>query len=252
VKVIFNGALLDQKQTPCDEKGWLPGTGIFETIKTVNSKPWALSRHMRRAINTASMACAKIPNETSLRSCVELLLQEQRHELGLLRLSFGNNGDWLAVHLAYAELAAPAKVLTYPQMVSTDGSQIKRFPYDHRVSIVDFAKNNGCDEAIVLNPDNKISEAGVSNLLMRIADSWWTPPLSDGALPGVVRALVIENFDVGVRSVDASEVKDIESAFLIGSLRIAQPIESIDARGLVQSLDFKREIEAMALRTSVG
>jgi hypothetical protein len=55
-----------------------------------------------------------------------------------------------------------------------------------------------------------------------------------------------------VRSIDASEIKDIESAFLIGSLRIAQSVESIEARALVQSSDFKREIEAMAVRTSVG
>jgi branched-subunit amino acid aminotransferase/4-amino-4-deoxychorismate lyase len=252
VKVIFNGALLDQHQTVCDDKGWLPGNGIFETIKTVDSKPWAFARHMRRAINSASSVGAKIPDESSLRSGVELLLKEQSHSPGMLRLSFGSTGDWLAVHLAYSELVAPAKIMTYPQMVSTEGSQVKRFPYDHRVSIVDFSKNKGFDEAIVLNPDNKVSEAGVSNLLIKIGDSWWTPPLSDGALPGVVRALVIENFDVGVRSIDASEIKDIESAFLIGSLRIAQPIESIDSRELVQSLDFKSEIEAMALRTSVG
>jgi branched-subunit amino acid aminotransferase/4-amino-4-deoxychorismate lyase len=252
VKVIFNAELLEQSQTPCNEKGWLPGNGIFETIKTVDSEPWAFARHMRRAINTASSVGAKIPNEASLRSCIDLLLKEQRHGSGLLRLSFASNGDWLGVHLAYEELVAPAKVMIYPKLVSTDGSQVKRFPYDHRISIVDFSKNKGFDEAIVLNPDNKVSEAGVSNLLIKIGDKWWTPPLSDGALPGVVRALIIENFDVGVRSIDASEIKDIESAFLIGSLRIAQPIESIDARGLVQSLDFKREIEAMALRTSVG
>jgi branched-chain amino acid aminotransferase len=252
VKVIFNGSLLDQWQTPCDDKGWLPGTGIFETIKTVDSKPWAFSRHMRRAINTASSVGAKIPNESSLRSCVELLLKEQTHSPGMLRLSFGSNGDWLGVHLAYSESASPAKIMTYPQKVSTDGSQVKRFPYDHRVSIVDFVKNKGFDEAIVLNPDNKVSEGGVSNLLIKIDESWWTPPLSDGALPGVIRALVIESFDVGVRSIDASEINQIESAFLIGSLRIAQSVESIEARALVQSSDFKREIEAMAVRTSVG
>ena len=51
MKVIFNGDLLNQDQTVCDDKGWLPGTGIFETIKTVDSKPWAFARHMRRAIN---------------------------------------------------------------------------------------------------------------------------------------------------------------------------------------------------------
>jgi branched-subunit amino acid aminotransferase/4-amino-4-deoxychorismate lyase len=123
---------------------------------------------MRRAINTASSVDAKIPSESSLRSCVELLLKEQTHSPGMLRLSFGSNGDWLGVHLAYTELASPAKIMTYPHFASTEGSQVKRFPYDHRVSSVDFARSNGFDEAIVLNPDNKVSEGGVSNLLIKI------------------------------------------------------------------------------------
>jgi branched-subunit amino acid aminotransferase/4-amino-4-deoxychorismate lyase len=67
-----------------------------------------------------------------------------------------------------------------------------------------------------------------------------------------MRALVIENCDVIVRSIDVSEIGDIESAFLLSSLRIAQPIASIDGRELTQSLEFRVEIEAMALRTSVG
>jgi branched-subunit amino acid aminotransferase/4-amino-4-deoxychorismate lyase len=67
-----------------------------------------------------------------------------------------------------------------------------------------------------------------------------------------MRALVIENCDVMVRSIAVSEVEDIESAFLLSSLRIAQPIASIDGRELSQSHAFRDEIEAMALRTSVG
>jgi branched-subunit amino acid aminotransferase/4-amino-4-deoxychorismate lyase len=67
-----------------------------------------------------------------------------------------------------------------------------------------------------------------------------------------MRALVIENCDVIVRSIAVSEIESIESAFLLGSLRIAQPIESIDGRELSQSPEFRDEIHAMALRTSVG
>jgi branched-chain amino acid aminotransferase len=252
VKVIFNGVCLEAEQSPCDDKGWLPGTGIFETIKTVDSKPWAFARHMRRAINSADLVGAKIPNEEILRTAVDLLLKEQSHSSGMLRLSFSSNGDWLGVHFSYSDLQAPAKVMTYPERTAIEGSQIKQFPYDHRLSILTTAKNRGFDEAIVLNLENKVSEAGVSNLLIKIGGKWCTPPLTDGALPGVTRALVIENCDVSVRSIEASEIEDIESAFLIGSLRIAQSIESINGRQLLQSLDFKREIEAMALRTSVG
>jgi branched-chain amino acid aminotransferase len=67
-----------------------------------------------------------------------------------------------------------------------------------------------------------------------------------------MRALVIENCDVGVRSISVSEIQNIEAGFLLSSLRIAQPIASIDGRVLAQSHDFKAQIEAMALRTSVG
>ena len=140
----------------------------------------------------------------------------------------------------------------HSQQVPSVGSQVKRFPYDHRLSILKSARSLGFDEAIVINEYNKISEAAVSNLLLKINGQWVTPPLTDGALPGVVRALVLENCDVSVRSIDISEMQEIESAFLIGSLRIAQSIDSIDSRVLVQSSDFKREIQAMALRTSVG
>jgi branched-chain amino acid aminotransferase len=67
-----------------------------------------------------------------------------------------------------------------------------------------------------------------------------------------VRALVIEYCGVSVRSVDRSEIPLVQSAFLLSSLRIAQPVASIDGKELEQSLDFLSEIEAMALRTSVG
>lgn len=252
MKVVYNGNLLDHFQTPCNEKGWLPGEGIFETIKTVDSKPWAFARHMRRAVTSAPLAGATIPKEEDLRAGVERLLNEQVYDRGMLRLSFSNNGDWIAVHLSYSELVDSAKLVVHSQQVPSAGSQVKRFPYDHRLSILKSAQSLGFDEAIVLNEYNKISEAAVSNLLLKINGQWVTPPLTDGALPGVVRALVLENCDVSVRSIDISATQEIESAFLIGSLRIAQSIDSIDSRTLVQSSDFKREIQAMALRTSVG
>jgi branched-chain amino acid aminotransferase len=67
-----------------------------------------------------------------------------------------------------------------------------------------------------------------------------------------MRALVIENCDVVVRSIAISEIESIESGFLLSSLRLAQPIASINGRELSQSPEFRDEIDAMALRTSVG
>ena len=252
MKVIHNGKLVALENSDCNDKGWMVGTGVFETIKTVDNKPWAFSRHMRRAVSGAQQFGFRVPSEELIRSAVEQLFETETHAHGLLRLSFGDNGSWSAVHLAHEPATQPAKLLTYSQEVTIQGQLVKSFPYNHRLAILEAIKLLGADEAILCNDKGKISEGAVTNLLLRIGDKWVTPPISDGVLPGVMRALVIEYCGVSVRSVDWSEILRIESAFLLSSLRIAQPVSAIDGRDIEQSLDFKSEIEAMALRTSVG
>lgn len=252
MKVIVNGALIPLDQSQCNALGWLDGAGIFETIKTVDSKPWALSRHMRRAVNSSAKENIALPSEEVVRESIATLLQAETHPSGLLRVSFDATGNWAAVHLPYTENSAPAKVGRHPNAFVIAGVPVKSYPYNHRLEILEQARMNGFDEALVTSSDGKICEGAVCNVLLRIAGIWCTPPLSDGVLPGIVRALVIENCDVVVRSIAVSEIADIESAFLLSSLRIAQPIAAIDGRELSQSPEFRDEIEAMALRTSVG
>jgi branched-chain amino acid aminotransferase len=238
MRVIQNGKLIPVQDSDCDDKGWMSGIGVFETIKTVENKPWALSRHMRRAVSAARQKGFRIPSEDVIRTAVEQLCQIEKHENGLLRLSFGDNGNWSAVHLAHVPLTHAAKLITFEEKIANPGQPVKSFPYEHRLLILETIKNLGADE--------------VTNLLLRIDDKWVTPPISDGVLPGVMRALVIEYCGVLVRSIDSSEIPRVQSAFLLSSLRIAQPVASIDGREIEQSFEFKSEIEAMALRTSVG
>ena len=252
MKVIQNGALVLIEESDCNDKGWLSGHGVFETIKTVENKPWAMSRHMRRAGTSAQQLGFRIPSEELVRNSVEELCLNQQFPLGLLRLSFGQNGNWSAVHLPYEPLSQGAKLLTYEKAIAVHGQPIKSYPYNYRLEILEAIKALGADEAIVCNDKGKICEGSVTNLLLRIDDTWVTPPISDGVLPGVMRALVIEYCGVSVRSIDSSEIPRVQSAFLLSSLRIAQPVTSIDGRGVEQSAEFMAEIEAMALRTSVG
>ena len=252
MKVIVNGSLIPLEQSQCNALGWLDGSGIFETIRTVDGKPWALSRHMRRAVNSAAKENIKLPSEEAVREAVATLLKEEDLATGLLRVSFDATGRWAAVHLPYTEVKSAAKVGIHPVALVMAGVPVKSYPYNHRLEILERARVNGFDEALVTSSDGKICEGSVTNVLLKIAGKWCTPPLSDGVLPGVMRALVIENCDVMVRSIATSEIGNIESGFLLSSLRIAQPIASIGGRELSQSHDFSDEIEAMALRTSVG
>ena len=252
MKVIVNGSLVPIEQSQISPLGWLNGGGIFETIKTVSGKPWALSRHMRRAVNSSVKEGIVLPSEELVRDSITTLLEAENHATGLLRVSFDATGNWAAVHLAYEEVKSAATVGIHPDPLVIQGVPVKSYPYNHRLEILEQARLNGFDEALVTSSKGTICEGSVCNILFKIAGTWCTPPLSDGVLPGVMRALVIENFDVMVRSIAVAEIAEIESGFLLSSLRIAQPIAAINGRELSQSHEFRDEIQAMALRTSVG
>ena len=252
MKVIINAELVEHQQSAMTESGWLVGSGIFETIKTIGAKPWAFSRHMRRAVSAARREQIPMPEEEVVRNAVSILLAAESHQSGVLRISFSKSGDWGAAHLPYSENSRAARIETYPEIVAASGVMFKSFPYDHRLNILEKSRSRGFDEALLINSNGKVCEGAVTNVVLKIAGIWVTPPLSDGVLPGIMRALVIENTEVTVRSIAAAEIEKVEAAFLLSSLRIAQPVASIDGRELVQSHDFKEQIEALALRTSVG
>lgn len=252
MKVILNGDLIDQTESMCNERGWMTGSGVFETIKTVDNLPWALSRHMRRVVSSAQTKGIKLPSEDQIRSSIEFLLSTEKFSQGVLRLSFAEGGNWSAAHLEYQPLVNPAKLVSYEKLLKSNGQPLKSFPYDHRLEILKAVQDVGADEAIVINDKGRVCEGSVTNLLLQIDGEWITPPISDGVLPGIVRALVIENCGVLVRSISESQLRQVSSGFLLSSLRIAQPIASINGRELLQSPEFRAEIEAMALRTSVG
>lgn len=252
MKIIYNGTIIEASKDHISEDGWLLGSGIFETIKTTHGAAWALTRHMRRAVSSARRVNLKLPGEEIVRAAIVELLTLLPYESGVLRASFDHNGNWACVHNPYQENRAPAHLVTFPTKLATDGVPIKSYPYKHRLNILHEVTDKGFDEAIVINTKEKVCEGAVTNLLLQINNQWCTPALSDGVLPGVMRALVIENFGVKVRSIDVAEISDIQTAFLLSSLRIAQPVATIDHRELAQSQDFEDEIRAMAIRTSVG
>ena len=207
-----------------DEHGFPKGTGIFETIKTVNGQPIALARHMRRAMSSAAELGITLPDEERIRCELTAVLSKEVFPVGRLRLSFADNLFHIS-HSEYEELSESARLSFYSQTVP--GLIHKVFPYNHRFSIIQAANNEGFHDSILFNSENEITETAVANLVFRIEDSWVTPPISAGVLPGVVRAIAIENCGVRVRAIHVSEIPEIQSGFLLSSLRIAQPIEYI-------------------------
>ncbi|MDO8645192.1 MAG: aminotransferase class IV [Candidatus Planktophila sp.] len=252
MKISFNGALLDIETTPCTPTGWLQGNGLFESLRTVNGVVYAYSRHIARAIKSAQIAQINLPDLELVEQAVEAVLEAEPHPDGLLRISFGSNDQWAVVHLPYHSHNKPARVRIHPDALAPDSQMIKSYPYGHRLAILEEAKLVGFDDALVCNTDGNICEGAVSNVMMSIDGRWVTPPTSDGTLPGIMRELVVEHFGVSIESISLSRIDEIRGAILLSSLRISQPVASIDGRELEASQSFSDKIRAMVTLHSLG
>ena len=238
--------------TQLDKYGFPQTSGIFETIKTVDGEPISLNRHMRRALDSARELGISMPSEETLRDELVSVLSDNRFAVGRLRICFWKE-SFSVTHHEYEELTEPARVNFRSETVH--GSVHKQFPYDDRFEILESAKDEGFDDSILFNKKNEVTETAVSNLVMRIADQWVTPPITSGLLPGVVRGIAIEECSVKVRPVHISEIPDVQSAFLISSLRLAQPISHIGEMKLKigeASLELRAQIIASSKPLSVG
>ena len=250
MRVIYNGEVRGIDDVPASSSGWLEGEGIFETIKSVGNKPFSLSRHIARAQSSALALGITIPNSDQISQGVTELLAAVPHGLGMLRISFDNQGNWLAVHMPYAEQEKSCEVRMHPDSVT--GDVHKRFPYTNRLEILDQARLAGFDDAIVVNSQGNICEGSVTNLIANIDGRWVTPPTTDVVLPGIIRQILIENELVAIESIPADRLVEITSAFFISSLRLSHAISSIDSRPLHLSHAFGEEIKALAHKYSVG
>lgn len=250
MRVIFNGDVKDIDEVPASSSGWLEGQGIFETIKSVGNKPFSLSRHIARVQTSALALGILIPSAEDISQGMTDLCAAVPQGLGMLRISFDNSGNWLAVHVPYKEQEKSCDVRVHPEVVI--GDVHKRFPYTNRLELLEQARLAGFDDAVVVNPEGNICEGSVTNLIVHIDGRWVTPPISDVVLPGIIRQILIENELVAIESIPADRLAEISSAFFISSLRLSHAISSIDSRPLHLSHAFGEEIKALAHKYSVG
>jgi branched-chain amino acid aminotransferase len=235
-----------------DKYGFPKTNGIFETIKTVDGNPISLNRHMRRALDSGRDLGISMPSEEVLRDELAQVLSSTRYTTGRLRICFWNENCSITHH-EYEELTEPARVNFKSE--SVQGLTHKVFPYADRFEILEAARDEGFDDSILFNKKNEVTETAISNLILRISGQWVTPPITSGLLPGVVRAIAIEDCGVKVRPVHISEIAEVESAFLVSSLRLAQPISYIGDMKLKigePSLELREQIIASSKPHSVG
>lgn len=212
------------------------GEGIFESIKTIRGVPFALSRHIARAKQSAAILGMQIQPEIEIRRAVADLMAKTpvSMEFGRLRIRFHASGELDLVHETYHPWTSPARMMILDSPINelAPSAGLKTLPFTENINCLKMAHEAGYDEGVRFNLSGEVAESATSNLLLKIDNRWLTPSLASGCLPGVTRALAIQWLGIEEAVVTRESLDAAESIYLISSLKIAQPVSTLVERTL--------------------
>ena len=95
---------------------------------------------------------------------------------------------------------------------------IKSLSYNENLYEYNKANKEGFNEVVFLNIYGNIAEGATSNIFIIKDKKIYTPKISDGILPGVVRNWVIENFKVCEKHLNIKVLYSADEVFITNSV----------------------------------
>ena len=138
-------------------------------------------------------------------------------------MSIDGTGDIQIQTGLLSPLTAPVAVLLAPLVQSSASLWLRhkttrRAVYDQAWR---EAEEQGAFDMLFFNERGELTEGGRSNVLVKLDGRWYTPPLSAGALPGVMRAELMSDPDwlLAERSITRSELLGAAQIAVCNALR---------------------------------
>lgn len=254
----LDGRLVAASQARIDpsDRGLLLGDGLFETMRAERGGVPLLERHLARLRTGAALLGIDVPaTDAELAAAACRLLAASGLEAAALRLTLtrgpGPRG-LLPSHdasptllLAAFPLPAPADPVRVATATITRRNErsplarIKTLSYLDNLLALREVRAAGADEALLLNTAGRVAGAATANLFLNQGGRLLTPPVAEGALPGITRALIQELARAaGLETVELPVTMEclarVEGGFLTSSLAGPRAIASIDGRPLPQ------------------
>ncbi|MDE1896059.1 MAG: aminotransferase class IV [Rhodospirillales bacterium] len=205
----LNGALVPAGEAAISvaDRGFTLGDGLFETLRLQGGAAQDVPAHFARLAEGAALLRLPVPFDAA--GMAEILARTAAAnglaEGGLrLTLTRGAAPRGLlppaapeATVLATAFAASPVAGVRaiIARSIARDEtsplSRVKTLNYLPNILARLEARDAGAEEAILLNHAGRVAGATIGNILVRSGALWLTPPVSDGALPGIRRAKLL-------------------------------------------------------------
>ncbi|WP_369167988.1 aminotransferase class IV [Streptomyces sp. R28] len=248
MRIWLDGGLQDIESARVSvfDHGLTVGDGIFETVKAVEGRPFALTRHLDRLTRSARGLGLPEPDHDEVRRACAAVLEANPMPLGRLRITYtgghgplgsdrGEHGPTLVVALGETTRRPDATaVITVPWTRNERGALagLKTTSYAENVVALARARQHGASEALFGNTVGQLCEGTGSNVFVVLDGEIHTPPLASGCLAGITRALAIEWTGAKETDLPLEVLERAEEVFLTSTLRDVQGVHRVDEREL--------------------
>ncbi|MYX41503.1 4-amino-4-deoxychorismate lyase [Streptomyces sp. SID89] len=248
MRIWLDGVLRDIESARVSvlDHGLTVGDGIFETVKAVDGKPFALTRHLDRLTRSARGLGLPDPDHDEVRRACAAVLDANPMPLGRLRITYtgghgplgsdrGDQGPTLVVALGETSRRPDSTaVVTVPWTRNERGALtgLKTTSYAENVVALAHAHRHGASEALFGNTVGRLCEGTGSNVFVVLDGQIHTPPLASGCLAGITRALAVEWTGAKETDLPLDVLDRAEEVFLTSTLRDVQAVHRVDDREL--------------------
>lgn len=249
--INFNGQLINKTQTSIEQnRGFLYGDALFETIKVLDNKMLFSEDHYFRLMASMRILRMEIPIEFTLEHLeTEVLRTVQANNLSSARVRItvyrSGQGKYLPktqmvkylitvekTNLMYSADLQPYEVELFKdfyiskQLLST----LKTTNRLLNITAEIFAKENDFTNCFLINEDKNITEAINGNIFVVKDNIVASPPISDGCINGVMRKKIIEliqkdpDLQWEERSISPFELQKADEIFITNVIQGIRPI----------------------------
>lgn len=256
--IYLNGAFVRAEDARIDpfDRGLTLGDGVFETLRCERGRPVWLEAHLARLRAGAETLAIPLPfSDEEIAAALARLLAASGLDEGSAALRFTLTRGPGPRGLLAPETPRPTVLATAAPLGASPLGPARACVAETRrnersplaaiksLNMLDSvlaraeAARRGCDEALMLNTAGRLSEASSANVFAVIDDQVATPPVGEGALPGIARTRVLRLLAAaGVRAVEApialSDLARAREAFLTNSLIGVRPLVAVDGRAV--------------------
>ena len=269
--VNFNGNIQENSSISIENnRGFLFGDSVFETIKVLDNKVLFIEDHYFRLMASMRICRMEIPMNFSMEyfeSQILNLIQSLKNA-NSYRVRFSvyrdSEGFYLpkSRNVQFVVTASPLHSDLYAfgkenyevelykdfyiqkQLLSTLKTNNKMLQITGSI----FAEENGYDNCLVLNDEKNVVEALQSNIFMKTGNIVITPPISDGCLNGIMRKEVLEilkkmeDVEVKETSISPFDLQKADELFVTNVISGIQPITKYRKK------EYKNEFAADVLK----